>query len=368
MEPNTASRLRERKSNSLKDYVAMSGPLGVSHMTIISQTERGTNLRMTRLPKGPTFTFRVEEFTLRKDIIANQKNAKSPGVEYLTSPLLVLNNFNTTNKESKLMTSMFQSMFPQINVGKINLKDMRRVVLFNYNQDKDTIDYRHYLINTKVVGVSKSIKKIFKLEDLPSMSKYGDVSEFVLQDAYASEASDAEDVVDLPQNYIGRHNKKNDQRAIVLTEIGPRMELKLLKIESGFCGGEVLYHSYIKKTREQIEENEKMLAQKIAEKNKRRQVQEENIKKKVKFEDGKEQVEDLEDYEAFDGYEIDDINENNEASESEEEDRESEEEESEEEEGDSEEESEEEEGDSEEESEEGKSEHSEDEDGEDSVE
>ena len=36
-----------------------------------------------------------------------------------------------------------------------------------------------------------------------------------------------------------------------LTEIGPRMTLKLFKIEEGICDGPVLYHKYIHKTEEE---------------------------------------------------------------------------------------------------------------------
>lgn len=38
-----------------------------------------------------------------------------------------------------------------------------------------------------------------------------------------------------------------------LVEIGPRLTLKLLKVEEGICDGEVLHHAYITKTPEEIE-------------------------------------------------------------------------------------------------------------------
>lgn len=31
------------------------------------------------------------------------------------------------------------------------------------------------------------------------------------------------------------------QMAVRLVELGPRMQLKLMKIQEGFCGGEILY-------------------------------------------------------------------------------------------------------------------------------
>jgi ribosome biogenesis protein SSF1/2 len=60
-----------------------------------------------------------------------------------------------------------------------------------------------------------------------------------------SEAEDnGESVITLPQNYVGRGNKQAQQRAIRLTEIGPRMQLQLIKIQEGFCDGQVIYHNF----------------------------------------------------------------------------------------------------------------------------
>ena len=147
------------------------------------------------------------------------------------------------------MTAMFQNLFPAINPSNMVLADARRVALFNYNSETDTIDFRHYAITVKPIGVTKGIKKIVTSHDMPTMGDFEDVSEYVLREAFASE-SDVEDGPDssvtLAQNYVGRGNRQSDQRAIKLAELGPRMELKLIKIESGLCDGEVLYHSYSK--------------------------------------------------------------------------------------------------------------------------
>jgi ribosome biogenesis protein SSF1/2 len=51
----------------------------------------------------------------------------------------------------------------------------------------------------------------------------------------------------------GAINLKSSTSAIRLSEIGPRLKLKLVKIEEGICDGEVLYHEYLKKTPEEIQ-------------------------------------------------------------------------------------------------------------------
>ena len=60
--------------------------------------------------------------------------------------------------------------------------------------------------------------------------------------------------VELKQEVTSRHavNLKNTTSAIRLYEIGPRMKLKLVKIEEGVCDGEVLYHDLITKTPEEL--------------------------------------------------------------------------------------------------------------------
>ena len=60
----------------------------------------------------------------------------------------------------------------------------------------------------------------------------------------------------------GAVNLKNTTSAIRLAEIGPRLKLKLIKIEEGICDGEVLYHEFIAKTPEEVQELRENLAKK----------------------------------------------------------------------------------------------------------
>lgn len=89
MEPGTASRLKERKANRLRDYVTMCGPLGVTHLLLFSRSSSGnTNLRLAIAPRGPTFHFRVERYSLAKDVKRAQRRPKGGGKEFLTPPLV----------------------------------------------------------------------------------------------------------------------------------------------------------------------------------------------------------------------------------------------------------------------------------------
>ncbi|KAJ1553566.1 hypothetical protein HK096_007340 [Nowakowskiella sp. JEL0078] len=162
------------------------------------------------------------------------------------SPLVVLNNFPNDEKHVKLTSTMLQTLFPSIDVQMMKLADARRVVLFNYNSNTRKIEFRHYGITVKNVGLSKSVKNLISTSvNLPNLGGFEDVADFVLRGAVVSE-SDVEDaeesIVNLSQKYVGRGNSASETRAVRLIELGPRMQLKLMKIQNGMCAGEVVYH------------------------------------------------------------------------------------------------------------------------------
>lgn len=308
MEPNTATRLRERSSNKLKDFISMAGPIGVTHLLIFGQTDAGTNLRILRAPRGPTLTFRVNKYALSKDVQASSRRPAPPGSEFVTPPLLVLNNFGGEERQIKLLVATFQNLFPPIQVQSMKLSQARRIVLLNYNSATGTIDWRHYLISVRPVGVSKSVRRVVEgsrstsrssRAKLPDLSSTQDISDYVLGrttstsctngefETDASEAeSEAEDVADprnkvhLHDRYVGRGNAANTQKAVRLREIGPRMELKLVKIEEGCNQGAVLFHEYVKKTAHEEAQLQREHMEKLKLQKQRREQQQENVERK----------------------------------------------------------------------------------------
>ncbi|PLW11540.1 hypothetical protein PCANC_11013 [Puccinia coronata f. sp. avenae] len=367
MEPNTASHLRERKSNKFKDFLAMAGPLSVTHIIVFSQSEMSTakqlehqpgetelisnlNLKIYKVPRGPTLTFKILRYSLMIDILNADKHPRSPGAEFKTEPLLIMNNFNPDANATaedvnrlNLLTTTFRNLFPQIKVHEIQLVQTRRIVLLSYNPTTRTIDFRHYLITIKPIGVSKALRKLMhgvsvpaqrtdeksdkKNKHLLDLGSIEDVAEYLLgkgkcgpgstasssgftgaqsenteagsQSDYDGLSSEGEDEsegeeandrrVELPQNYLGRGNVKNTKKAIRLREIGPRMELGLVKIEQGLGGGDVLYHELIKKSKGEDQRIKKKIKEKEALKTQRKKQQEENVKKKTMEKEAKKQ-------------------------------------------------------------------------------
>jgi len=291
MEPFTASSLKERKKNTIKDFVSVAGPLHVSHLSIFSQTDLGMYLKIMRLPRGPTLTFKIHNFSLARDVVSSLKKQVVVEEAFKHSPLIVLNSFSGEGLQMKLMASMFQNMFPTINLTNVDLNTIRRCVLLNYNPATKIIDFRHYNIKVAAVGILKGVKKVVQGK-VPNLAKCNDISEFFSKASIMSESEAEEDPsnqVTLAQKLITRGNIESGKSAIRLTELGPRISLQLIKIEDGLLDGEVLYHDLIYKTEEEKVEIQKKREMKRNLKDKRKKIQNENkIEKDRKKEEHKE--------------------------------------------------------------------------------
>lgn len=282
MEPFTAKSLQEHKKNTIKDFVSVAGLLHVTHLCIFSQTEVGMYFKVGRLPRGPTLTFKVQNFSLAKDVVSSLKKQLVAEKAFKHSPLIVLNSFNSDTAHMKLMASMFQNMFPKINLTNVDLNNIRRCVLLNYNSTTDLIDFRHYIIKVVPVGVSKGVKKVIQGK-IPDLSKCNDISEFFTRGAILSESEMEDDPnshITVNQKLASRGNVEQGRSAIKLIELGPRMTLQLMKVEDGLLDGIVLYHHLIHKSEEEKLEIQKKRDSKRKLKEKRRQVQEANKKRK----------------------------------------------------------------------------------------
>ncbi|KAI9644761.1 rRNA-binding ribosome biosynthesis protein [Ciborinia camelliae] len=339
MEPDTASRLKERRANRLKDYLTMAGPLGVSHLMLFSRSEAGnTNMRLALTPRGPTLHFNVEKYSLCKDVRKALKHPKGGGKEYTTPPLLVMNNFISPASESSsenkipkhlesLTTTIFQSLFPPISPNATPLSSIRRVMLLNREPTKGeddgtyTINLRHYAITTKRIGLSRPLRRLNAAEKylhsknprkgLPNLGKLEDIADYMVGEdgaGYMTDATsgsevdtDAEvEVVETRTRKILNKRQKEktrdgqvkgaksgaEKRAIKLVELGPRMKLRMTKVEEGVCDGKIMWHEYIHKTKEEVKELDKVWEKRRQEKAARKKIQKENVERKKKAKSG----------------------------------------------------------------------------------
>ena len=325
MAPNTAPNLRVQDRNTLKDFISVSAQLSVSQFFVFSSTDLGTYMRLIRIPHGPTLTFKVKSYSLMSDIHRLQARPKSISQDDRNhAPILILNNFSSEENHIKIMASAFQNAFPALNVHEMKLKDARRVVLMHYDKDDETIEFRHYLINTAQLGIQKSVKRLLQRK-IADMGDEKDIADYITSQTGATE-SDAEDManmdgqVDLPDHIREKKKKKKfvppksrksvpgedeDENgesdlddagdddgastatsttasklvksAVRLTEIGPRMVLKLIKVEEGLNDGLVLYHALKSKSEKELEALERKRAKKASLKAQRKKEQEARV-------------------------------------------------------------------------------------------
>ncbi|KAK4776887.1 hypothetical protein SAY86_005575 [Trapa natans] len=147
MIPFTALNLKEKKRNNLKDFLNVAGPMGVTHFLMLSKTNAAPYLKVARTPQGPTLTFKINEYSLASDVAQSQ-------LRY--APLLSKGSFQELSigeQHLKLMTIMFQNIFPAIDVNTVKLSSCQRVVLLNYNKETKLIDFRHCSIRLQQGGI-----------------------------------------------------------------------------------------------------------------------------------------------------------------------------------------------------------------------
>jgi len=323
----------------------MAPALQVTHLLAFTLTDIAPSFRIVRLSNGPTLSFRVERYSLIKDMLKSTKKARSMGMEYLTPPLLVLASFPSPGPDIPphlpLVMKAFQSLFPSLSPQNLTLSSARRVVLVAYNPERGTIDFRHYIITVKPYGVSKRVRRVLEGVSSKGSSSHvldlgneKDVADFLLRqrgepgpDGYESASSaesvagDDGDAVNLADDYVGRNNKKGQRRAVRLDEVGPRMELRLVKITEGVPGkeGAVMYHEFgecplsileigsyvalVRKSKKEAAEQKAAHAAKEKLRKQRREEQERNVaRKKAEKDKGKKMADEDED-EEMEGYE-----------------------------------------------------------------
>ncbi|XP_015776839.1 PREDICTED: suppressor of SWI4 1 homolog [Acropora digitifera] len=276
MEPYTATNVKVSPKNILKDFVHIAGPLGVTHLLMFTQTEMATYLSKLSLllPRvscllvnNYSLTLLELQYCLTKDVMSALKKPKSSGTQYKNPPLLVLNGFSANALPMKLMTTMFQNLFPSINIQKVV---QAGIAACSIDDISDYVFRGGCGYGSESEGEEPGDSRITLPQDVPGRGNIkAQQSAIRLTECgipvifgrggcgYGSESEGEEpgdSRITLPQDVPGRGNIKAQQSAIRLTELGPRMRLKLIKIEEGICSGEVLFHKYVKKTAKEIKE------------------------------------------------------------------------------------------------------------------
>lgn len=261
--------------------------------------------------------------------------------DFLTPPLLVMNNMISPNPTDdltapiskqleSLTTTIFQSLFPPISPQHTSLPSIRRVLILdrqlpgspNLGPASESASYRinlrHYAIMTQKTGPSRRIRRLDATKKLMrdranrecplNLGKLNDVAEYLLDPnavgvGYApgneSEIEIDEEVEVLENetrtviNHVQFEPSANgadkefkrgtpnvERRAIRLVELGPRLRLRMIKMEDGVCAGSVMWHEYVSKSKEEVDEMEDIWEGRRLDKEKRKKAQRANVERK----------------------------------------------------------------------------------------
>lgn len=287
----------------------------------------------------------------------------------LPTPQLVMNNFQSPESSpssnvpahlEKLVTNVFQYLFPAISPQATPLSTIKRVLLMNRelptpgtgtSSSPYILNFRHYAITTKRTGLSKSIRRLNAAEKmvagkaqdkkrgkgLPNLGKLEDVADYLLDPSAAGYTSASESEVETDaevevlapsaRKVLGKREKQRadaareagearrggggggrggvERRAVKLVELGPRMRLRLVKVEEGVCAGKVMWHEFVHKSKQEEQDMDRLWEGRRKEKEERRRVQRENVewKRKERGEGAAEDEEDEDDEFLSDEYE-----------------------------------------------------------------
>ena len=299
--------------------------------------------------------FRIENYSLSKDVVKAQKHPHGGGKEYLTPPLLVMNHFSSPSSTEdarsaapkqleSLVTEIFRNLIPPISPHTTPLSSIRRVLLLNreiaiskntcsidtsqssISEGTFILNLRHFAITTKRTGLSRRVCRLDAAEKLikqrtktkrglPNLGELEDVADYLLDPAAATatnggftSGSESEVETDAEVEVLERNARKVlnrrqmallknkygedkqqvrcqfgvEKRAVKLVELGPRMKLRLTKLEEGMCEGKILWHEFIEKSSEEMEVMETIWKQRREEKEQRKKMQKENVERKRK--------------------------------------------------------------------------------------
>lgn len=232
-----------------------------------------------------------------------------------------------------LTTTIFQSLFPPIAPQTTPLSSIRRVLLLNREVSKEAedegtyiINLRHYAITTKATGLSRPLRRLNAAEKLlhsqastkswknglPNLGRLEDIADYMIGgeagEGYMTDATsgsevdtDAEvEILETTTRKVLSQKARQQQRqrtadgkgkdrstsngfekrAVKLVELGPRLKLRMTKVEEGVCTGKVMWHEYIRKSKEELKEMDKVWEKRRREKEERKRIQKENVERK----------------------------------------------------------------------------------------
>lgn len=301
--PFTAMKLKETKKLKVKNILYATKNFGADNLIFLSSKKSGNYMRLMRLPKGPSYSFKIKTYCLNQDLQRLIPRNKRINSQQLKIPMVICKGFQNfsessdpktiSNENLKMIEKYFKGLFPSTKYFKQkNTKTFDRVVLFHFNKKANIFEIRNYYIKQTFTSINPNIKKMLNSNKIPDFSNFTDVGELFAEKKVILSDSDIDHLpdskVEIEDRILGKEEKYKVN--VRLYEIGPRVTMSLFKIEEGFMKGEILYHSLIVKSEVEKEGLRVRVREKEEKREENRRVQDENVLRKLREQEKKDLV------------------------------------------------------------------------------
>ena len=96
--PFTAMKYKESTKLRLKEVLFGAKAFGVKNLFLMSSKDKGDYIKFGQLTNGPTFTFKIEDFSLTSDLISGGISTQVEDTSKMGIPLIFTQGFSGHSK------------------------------------------------------------------------------------------------------------------------------------------------------------------------------------------------------------------------------------------------------------------------------
>ncbi|GAB5361900.1 hypothetical protein AAMO2058_000752500 [Amorphochlora amoebiformis] len=145
LSPYTPVKLKELRKNTLQDFLQAGRVLGMTHLIILSESPAGSFMRIVKSPMGPTFTFKLRDYNLLREVIEKQVSRPNWKPDTNSPAVLVMKGLNKSLAHHQLVSTLFQGLFKNSTLDQMHSRDFKRLALLTRNSSSQQFTLRQYI-------------------------------------------------------------------------------------------------------------------------------------------------------------------------------------------------------------------------------
>lgn len=181
--------------------------LKITHIWIFSQCKLSMFLHFSSIFSGRILSFEIIKFILKKECFPF-KHLKNGNYRNI---FLFLNNLSEKSSLGIFLNKQFRKIVPVERNSKIILEKFSKIILFDFDDDLEIMEYRCYIISNTSLLLPRKVRKLKKL------NRYFTGNTIIKKNFFEETSENKRLCSDVIKN------------AVRIIEIGPRITTKLLK-------------------------------------------------------------------------------------------------------------------------------------------